>query len=343
MFLPRLHSVCLLVGAVACTGDTEPAPLTADGLLTSYAAVAAEPADDWPGINRWMDQTGELRKLEDGLLPQLTDTPDDPLLLAELGRIYTDAGAHGRAMWFLTRALQGNAEHATSWVYLGASVGRMGDLEEALVLYERAMDLDRDLTAAFVQSALTYERLGELARARTVYEESIERNPRHLEARLGLARLLEADGELEAARVQLERALDVESDSPTALFRLARILAELGRDEEAAEVARAHERAAILEDLRMRRYLPTSTRIMQQDSVPRIHKLLALAEFFLGNGRVEDARLELVEAREIARSDRERVAVLAGLLRCARANAGESAELTSALAEIAPDHPLLSE
>ncbi len=309
--------------------NVAPAP-TADGLLARLAEGASPLAGDWNGINHWADPTGRLRKEEAELLPRVLEGGARDS--ARLGRVYVEAGETARAQWFLTRALAADGGDPETWVQLGKLLLLQGEPREALVPFARAKELNFDFTSAFVYSGDAYARLGDAQAARIEYEAALERNPGRLEARIALARLLEDAGELDAARAQLERAVLDDPDSPTALYRLARVSRALGLDAEAAEIGRRHERAAILEDLRLR-----------DGAVPRASALLALGAHFLSDGRVADAAREFASARDLAESPEERAAALAGLLRCARAGIGDADALARALAEIDPEHPLLRE
>lgn len=320
---------CAPAEPVARTGaQAQEAAPDADAILARCAAEAGSGIADTPSITPWQDKTGRLRAEESQLLPAAVAAGDaaDPELLARLGRVYSDAGETERALAVLTRALSRQPGDAASWVALGDALVVRGELRVALVLFARAKELDRDLTAAFARSGEVLERLGDASGAREEYRAALDRDPRRLDARLGLAGLCEQEGRLADARAELEKALEVDADSPTALFRLARIARAQGDGAAAADFERRHERAAILEDLRLR-----------EASVSRATKLLALGARFLGDGRLEEAEREYAAAREAARDDAERQAAVEGLLRCARAGRGDAAALARELSLLGPE------
>jgi tetratricopeptide (TPR) repeat protein len=305
---------------------------TADALLDRYREEAPPPSPDWPGVGNWTDRRAAAASREAALLARVD--AGGPAVAAALGRLYTEVGEYGRGLRFLARALAEVPDDTESWVQLGNNRLGSGFPEEALVLYGRALELNRDMTPAWAGSAEAWLILGDEAAARSHFEETLERSPRHLDARLGLARVLESAGDLDGARAQLERALEVDDTHPTALFRLARVLDALGLAGEARAVRVRHERAAILEDLRLR-----------EAGLSAARKASLLGEHYLADGRLEDALRELRSALEGARDDETRVAALAGLLRCARAGAAvlDADALRAELARLDPDHELLGD
>jgi tetratricopeptide (TPR) repeat protein len=306
--------------------------MEADALLAHYAKTVPPLSRDWQGISQWTAKRARLEATEAALLAQ-NRRGGSPEVWAQLGRIYTEVGELGRGLWFLCKALEAHPDDVESWVILGNNRLASREPEEALALFARALELNPDHTFAWARSGEAHLDLGDEARAREDFEQALLLSPRNLVARMGLARLLEDSGDLEGARTHLERALREDEDDPVALFRLARVLGKLGLEEEAAEVEVRHERAAILEDKRLR-----------EANVPAAEKYLAVGETFLGDGRIADARRELERARELARTDEHRVRALAGLLSCARSGQSslDAGALESELRALAPDHPLLA-
>jgi len=68
--------------------------------------------------------------------------PDDPLVQSALGRKDLKDGNYTAAMSHLRRALQNGPPVATTYSDLGEAMAHLGQTEEALPLFEKAIDLD---------------------------------------------------------------------------------------------------------------------------------------------------------------------------------------------------------
>lgn len=333
----RLLLASTLALFVACEQPSEvpsePAavPATPDSLLEQYANEVPPLSPDWTGVSKWTAHRGSLEATEAALLKE-HERGGSQAVWAELGKIYTDVGEYDRALWFLCRALEADPKDIESWLSLGQHRLALLKPEEALVLMERVRELNPDHPFGWVYRGDAHFNLHELEPAEEAYREAVLLSPRNLTAQLGLARVYESWNEPERAREHLERALRLDPDHPTALFRLARVLRELGLQDEAAEIMIQYERAAILEDRRLR-----------TSQLSSAAKYLIVADSFFADGRIDDAGREYQNARDAARVDDEELQAVAGLLRCARsdASAADSEQLESDLRALDPTHTLL--
>ena len=334
----RLLFASTLVLVAACEQSpevpTEPAavPATPASLVGRYAKEVPPLSASWTGVSKWTAHRGSLETTEAALLAEHGRGGSQDVW-AQLGKIYTDVGEYDRGLWFLCRALEANPKDIESWLSLGQHRLALLEHEEALVLMDRVRELNPDHPFGWVYRGDAHFNLHELEPAEEAYREAVLLSPRNLTAQLGLARVYESWENYEQAREHLERVLRLDQDHPTALFRLARVLREQGLDDDAAAIMIQYERAAILEDRRLRKS-PLSSAA----------KFLIVADSFFADGRAADAGREYQNARDAARIDEEEIQAVAGLLECARAqaNASDSDQLESELRALDSTHSLLN-
>jgi tetratricopeptide (TPR) repeat protein len=121
---------------------------------------------------------------------------------------------------------------------LEADVARLqqeydGILEEAIVAYERALEIKPNLTNVYRTVAGAYEQLGRVEEAISTLENAAAANPGSADPYLGLAELYQRQGSPEAALDAYRRAIDVEPANVNYRLALANLLDSLGRTTEA--------------------------------------------------------------------------------------------------------------
>ena len=335
----------LFTSALALIAACAPAPTTpadpeeniatlenADQILARFQATVPPLSPDWKGVSKWTPRRGSLEQIEATLLAQ-DRRGGSQSVWAQLGQIYTEVEEYDRALWYLCKALKADPTDIESWLRLGQHRLGLSKPSEALILMDRVAELNPDHPVGWVCRGVAYSELDELELAEEAFQEAVLLSPRIFTAQLGLARVYETWEQWELAREHLERAMRVDEDHPTALFRLGRVLRELDLEEEAAEVQVRYERAAILEDKRLR-----------TSGLSSSAKYSIVADSYLADGRVPEAVREFQLARASARDDKDRVDALAGLLRCSHAGA-QQLDTTSLIADLralAPKHELLT-
>ncbi|MFT5287009.1 MAG: tetratricopeptide (TPR) repeat protein [Planctomycetota bacterium] len=305
----------------------------ADSLLANYRANLQPLSTDWIGIGKWTPERASRESSEAALLEQHRQGGSQSVW-AKLGRIYTEVGEVGRGLCFLCKALDANSDDIESWVILGNNRQSAFKPEEALCMYERAIELNRDHTFAWARRGESLLSIGAVEAAEQAFKEAILLSPRNIVAQMGLAQLYEQSDRFELARGHLERALREDTDEPVALFRLARVLDQLELGDQADAVRIRHERAAILDDKRLRTL-----------DLPVAMKYLAVGDYFLVDGRSLDAVREYQNAAKFARDDDHRIRAITGLLYAEKSGQTEldRAQLERDLSALAPDHELLKQ
>jgi tetratricopeptide (TPR) repeat protein len=191
--------------------------LAAESLERGDEAMFVEPLETLtemaPGSWRGHYLLGELRRLSgnpsgavvafehaDALHP-LRDA--DSIRLAEL---YIDADAESSARSRLRRIKAGSTEYAHAQDVLGVLAAHRGDLDAAVVAFERAADAGPTEGAVVARLAQVLAAKGDLPRAIERYREAISTGAA-ADARLGLARVLVTSGDIDAAARELEALL----------------------------------------------------------------------------------------------------------------------------------------
>jgi Tfp pilus assembly protein PilF len=101
--------------------------------LLSLLAAYGELAQDKPEyIPRYLEVLGQLEKTQ----------PDDPLVQSALGRKELKDGNYAAAVSHLRRALQSGPPVATTYADLADAMAHLGQAEDALPLFKKAIDLD---------------------------------------------------------------------------------------------------------------------------------------------------------------------------------------------------------
>ncbi len=136
------------------------------------------------------------------------------------------------ALWAASRAVQQAPEMEGAWYNYGLANYHLGQLEEAVVAFHRALELDPDHEARY-NLALSLSDLGHTELAIDTYRAAIERTPGHGDSLYNLALLLARQGDYEAATQYFERAAEVKPDDAEAVYNQGVALEQLQRMDEA--------------------------------------------------------------------------------------------------------------
>ncbi|HVS17016.1 MAG TPA: tetratricopeptide repeat protein [Planctomycetota bacterium] len=140
---------------------------------------------------------------------QVRERPDDPLPRLGLAQLWMQVGRHETALAELDALLERSPDYAPGWFHRGEVERARGHAAGARTSYDRALELDGELSLARFNRAVLALREGRTAEARADLERIVAGpqadDPKLLQAHLGLARILHAAGEVDAARVRHAR------------------------------------------------------------------------------------------------------------------------------------------
>ncbi len=173
----------------------------------------------------------------------------------------------------------------------GLCNSRLGNNGEAVVAYERALELNPRIPTALVGLGDVYLRLEKWSRARKYYERALGLDPFYLEPQRRLAEMALQLGDLDRAVVTCERLVQLQPDDPTALHQFAHVLGQAGRLPEALGVYK-----------RILEIVPDDLKALVQQA--RVHMALIKREPAAAERHREQARELLKQAEELAPSNK---------------------------------------
>ncbi len=160
--------------------------------------------------------------------------------LIHLGLIRLQAGSRDEALGLFQEALDRNPDSADAHAGLANALLARGDLDGAASCYRKALALDPGHAEANYGLAAALQALNRHEEAVPYYENALTIDPDYAEASYGLGAALQALNRHEEAIPYYENALAIDPDYAEASYGLGTALQALGRDEPAI---RAYEKA----------------------------------------------------------------------------------------------------
>jgi tetratricopeptide (TPR) repeat protein len=170
------------------------------------------------------------------------DSPDSFRALANLGRVYLEAGDAERALASLTKALSlasTPTEEAIVHANRALAHGLAGRHADAVREYRRAIELKGADAQIYTNLAGTYLAMDRADEARHALEEAIATDPDYAPAYNNLGVVLEQAGDRERAREAYLHAIRIDPDSTEAYVGLGDVELAGGRANQAEDAFRA--------------------------------------------------------------------------------------------------------
>jgi tetratricopeptide (TPR) repeat protein len=181
-------------------------------------------------------QEGELDRFENDLQSLVHQHhPDQVLILEALARGYQTALRLSDFLHTVDLLLDLQPDHFQAHFWRGQAAESLGRADDALVSFQKAVDLNPQAEDARLRLAITLERLGHPREAQAHYEYLRQRQPDNPEILLGLAHCRRDAHELDEARQLLDQLLKVYPDYVPALVERGRVAFHL-ESTHAAEV-----------------------------------------------------------------------------------------------------------
>jgi tetratricopeptide (TPR) repeat protein len=127
------------------------------------------------------------------------------------------------------KALELDPRLTQAHVDLISLYGRIGDAAEAEKHYRQALELNPRSQDAFYNLGVFYYQADRRAEAQTAFRQTLAIDPNHAQARNNLGALLEEQGELAKAAAEFEKAVALDPNLRLARFHLGRIYANQRR------------------------------------------------------------------------------------------------------------------
>ena len=219
--------------------------LTFTGISQDYSFATnrqSKPA----ALPEWIPQPVDLALVSEPRLLQaaesaqkaVADAPDRAETWGDLGNVYLVHGWETEAARCYQRAVNINPTEFRWFYYLGLSTYKT-DAQTAVDAFTKAIALDSDYPAVYVNHAHALRRLGRFEEARQQLANVIELDPENPFAELALGELSLASKQFKVAQIHLKRALKLNPAQSEAHAAMAQVALALGNREASNRHAQA--------------------------------------------------------------------------------------------------------
>ena len=171
-------------------------------------------------MNRLPDAAAAFKKTE-----RLTDGKYLPALF-NLAAVLFRLEQYGESIAAYRRALKGDPENGSAWLYLADAYGRTKDYVGALQALEKARALDPEDLSIVYQLAETHAAMKEYPAAIALVREAYARKPAEIDFVFYIGDLYRSQGDLEGAAAAYREGLALREKDPETLYKLADVLAQ---------------------------------------------------------------------------------------------------------------------
>lgn len=191
-----------------------------------------------------LDEKGRSDEARAHYLAALAFTPGYTQAANNLGILEAKSGRPRQAEQWLEQVVARTPGHAIAWHNLGKVRAELGEVERAREAFRRSIELEPDFAMPRYDLAGLEIREGRYDEAERVLVELLDRFPAHADGWVNRGFVAARKGRTDAAVAAYRRAAEL--GSPQATTNLASLMADLGRWEEAGEVAFSSERPGAL-------------------------------------------------------------------------------------------------
>lgn len=158
-------------------------------------------------------QSGNLDKAEATAQNLLKQFPKDITCLNVLGVVLDRKGQTEEAIKIYQKALQINENSPETHFNMGSILHRLGRSNEARISYERAISIKSDFLNAHFNLGLVYQNLQDNKKAIESYENAVKLKPDFHQAIGAMGTAFQAQGELDEAIEHYKKALAIQPDA----------------------------------------------------------------------------------------------------------------------------------
>ena len=161
-------------------------------------------------------------------------------LWGEIGDLFLAGKEYEEAIVSYDKAVQINPDYSTAWFNRGYALMNLGRDEEALASFDKALQIEPDYYQAWNNRGVVLGNLGRYEEALVFYDEAVQINPDDFHAWNNRGWVLRDLGRDEEALASYDKALQIKPDYSDAWYNRGVALENLGRFEEAL---RSYDRA----------------------------------------------------------------------------------------------------
>ena len=161
--------------------------------------------------------------------------PNSYKVITTFGIFLTEVREYDAAIHILEEGLKLLDYDPDLWNYLGVAHWRKGDLEQALVAFNRSLELDNNYSIAFNNTGSVYlsrhlqtKEKEDLKKSIENFLQAIELDPGYASAYNGLGAAYSASGNPDGAIVSWEKAVEINPQLSFALYNLGLVLLQKG-------------------------------------------------------------------------------------------------------------------
>jgi len=195
----------------------------------------------------------------------LANTPrPSRIAFNNLAGLLAESGRYAEAIVYYNRALEIQPDYDEARANLGNALAAQGKKDEAIAQYREALRINPNSMVAHHNLGLALVREGKIDEALEHYRRAVEINPGFLEGQNNLGLLLASRGQYQEAMEHLRKAIEISPAFPLAHVNLGDVLITLGRRSEA--IAEFHKALELDPNLASAR--ASLTRALASDPTP---------------------------------------------------------------------------
>jgi protein O-GlcNAc transferase len=178
-------------------------------------------------------QTGNLRQAEHILKTIVKVRPGNFDVCLYLGNILQDMGQREEAILYYRKAIGLRPEFAGTYYNIAAIMQEEGRLDEAIAHYRKVLDLDPDYAGTYNSIGVVFQSKGQYDEAMTYFRKAIEIDPYFIAAYSNLGNVLLKEEYLDEAIACYRKALDLNPNYAKAYCSMGIALQDKGLLDEA--------------------------------------------------------------------------------------------------------------
>jgi tetratricopeptide (TPR) repeat protein len=275
-------------------------------LNTDHSANLARLYRTWGGLSQGQRRTELLNKALTYYADATSLSPHNAQLFNEWGQTYYILGDVVQALEMYQRSLDLDKQYVQTYLLLGEHYMQQEEWEKAAEAYRQAIEVSPKSVDAYGALGYVYTQLNDLEAALKAYQKAVELRPRNFNNRKNLAILLQQMGRIDEAIIEATEALELapENQQQTMQTFLAQLQqSQIGTSENALEVQELITKGRTQMDAEdWAAAEETFVQVINLDPQnPQAHS--ALAYIYARQGRVDDAIAENLMVTSVVPND----------------------------------------
>ena len=178
-------------------------------------------------------QTSYWRNSESLWAHTLACTPDNAIAHNSLGVTLLQKGKVDEAIIHYQKALQITPDYPLAYINLGNALLRKGNVDEAIVHYLKALQITPDYAEAYINLGNALLQKGDVDEAITCFQKALQIKPDYAGTYYNLGNALLQKGNVDEAIIHYQKALQIKPDLAEAHYNLGNALIKKGNMDEA--------------------------------------------------------------------------------------------------------------